>query len=180
MSAQVTLSKVGSIAVIEVNNPPVNALGHAVRKGLWDSIEAAEADETVKAIVVIGAGRTFPAGADINEFGTVMREPYLPDVIDRIEECKKPVVAALHGTALGGGFEVALGSHYRIAPADARIGLPEVNLGLLPGAGGTQRMPRLCGAKITLDVMLSGKPISAAKAYAMVLIDSLAEGDLRL
>ena len=180
MSAQVTLSKIRSIAVIEVNNPPVNALGHAVRKGLWDSIEAAEADDTVKAIVLIGAGRTFPAGADINEFGTAMQEPYLPDVIDRIEDCKKPVVAALHGTALGGGFEVALGSHYRIAPADARIGLPEVNLGLLPGAGGTQRMPRLCGAKLTLDVMLSGKPISAAKAHAAGLIDRLAEGDLRL
>ena len=180
MSAQVTLSKIRSIAVIEINNPPVNALGHAVRKGLWDSIEAAEADETVKAIVLIGAGRTFPAGADINEFGTAMQEPYLPDVIDRIEDCKKPVVAALHGTALGGGFEVALGSHYRIAPADARIGLPEVNLGLLPGAGGTQRMPRLCGAKLTLDVMLSGKPISAAKAHAAGLIDRLAEGDLRL
>jgi 3-hydroxyacyl-CoA dehydrogenase len=130
--------------------------------------------------VLIGAGRTFPAGADINEFGTAMQEPYLPDVIDRIEDCKKPVVAALHGTALGGGFEVALGSHYRIAPADARIGLPEVNLGLLPGAGGTQRMPRLCGAKLTLDVMLSGKPISAAKAHAAGLIDRLAEGDLRL
>ena len=180
MSAQVTLSKIRSIAVIEVNNPPVNALGHAVRKGLWDSIEVAEADDTVKAIVLIGAGRTFPAGADINEFGTAMQEPYLPDVIDRIEDCKKPVVAALHGTALGGGFEVALGSHYRIAPADARIGLPEVNLGLLPGAGGTQRMPRLCGAKLTLDVMLSGKPISAAKAHAAGLIDRLAEGDLRL
>ena len=180
MSAQVTLSKIRSIAVIEVNNPPVNALGHAVRKGLWDSIEVAEADDTVKAIVLIGAGRTFPAGADINEFGTVMQEPYLPDVIDRIEDCKKPVVAALHGTALGGGFEVALGSHYRIAPADARIGLPEVNLGLLPGAGGTQRMPRLCGAKLTLDVMLSGKPISAAKAHAAGLIDRLAEGDLGL
>ena len=94
-------------------------------------------------------------------------------LIDRIEDCKKPVVAALHGTALGGGFEVALGSHYRIAPADARIGLPEVNLGLLPGAGGTQRMPRLCGAKLTLDVMLSGKPISAAKAHAAGLIDRL-------
>ena len=180
MSAQVTLSKIRSIAVIEVNNPPVNALGQAVRKGLWDSIEAAEADDTVKAIVLIGAGRTFPAGADINDFGTAMQEPYLPDVIDRIEDCKKPVVAALHGTALGGGFEVALGSHYRIAPADARIGLPEVNLGLLPGAGGTQRMPRLCGAKLTLDVMLSGKPISAAKAHAAGLIDRLAEGDLRL
>ncbi|MDE0761625.1 MAG: enoyl-CoA hydratase/isomerase family protein, partial [Planktomarina sp.] len=180
MSAQVTLSKVRSIAVIEVNNPPVNALGHAVRKGLWDSIEAAEADNTVKAIVVIGAGRTFPAGADIKEFGTVMQKPHLPEVIDRIENCKKPVVAALHGTALGGGFEVALGSHYRIASADARIGLPEVNLGLLPGAGGTQRMPRLCGAKLALDVMLSGKPIAATKAHTAGLIDRLTEDDLRV
>ena len=180
MSAQVTLSKVRSIAVIEVNNPPVNALGHAVRKGLWDSIEAAEEDNTVKAIVIIGAGRTFPAGADIKEFGTAMQQPHLPEVIDRIENCKKPVVAALHGTALGGGFEVALGSHYRIASADARIGLPEVNLGLLPGAGGTQRMPRLCGAKLALDVMLSGKPIAATKAHTAGLIDRLTEDDLRV
>ena len=179
MSAQVILSKVGSIAVIEVSNPPVNALGHAVRKGLWDNIDAAEADSSVLAIVIIGAGRTFPAGADINEFGTAMQKPLLPEVIDHIEDCSKPVVAALHGTALGGGFEIALGSHYRIASSDARIGLPEINLGLLPGAGGTQRMPRVCGASLTLELALGGKPVAAAKAHAAGLIDQLTDGDLR-
>ena len=179
MSTQVILSKVGSIAVIEVSNPPVNALGHAVRKGLWDKIDAAEADSSILAIVIMGAGRTFPAGADINEFGTAMQKPLLPEVIDHIEDCSKPVVAALHGTALGGGFEIALGSHYRIASSDARIGLPEINLGLLPGAGGTQRMPRICGADLTLEIALSGKPITATKGHAAGLIDRLTDGDLR-
>ena len=164
MFDQVTRTKEQNIAVIEINNPPVNALGYAVRKGILDCLKVAEADDAVTAIVIIGSGRTFPAGADITEFGTVMKEPHLPEVIDHIESCSKPVVAALHGTALGGGFEIALGSHYRIADANARVGLPEVHLGLLPGAGGTQRLPRLCGAAFALDVMLKGTPISAKAA----------------
>ena len=178
MSDPVTLSKSGTIAIVEINNPPVNALGQAVREGLLDAVRQAEADPEVTAVVIIGAGRTFPAGADIKEFGPPMREPHLPEVIDRIESSIKPVVAALHGTALGGGFEIALGSHYRIALSDARVGLPEVHLGLIPGAGGTQRLPRLCGAKMALDIMFKGTPISAKVAHAAGLIDHLVEADL--
>ena len=178
MSDPVTLSKSGTIAIVEINNPPVNALGQAVREGLLDAVRQAEADPEVTAIVIIGAGRTFPAGADIKEFGRPMREPHLPEVIDRIESSIKPVVAALHGTALGGGFEIALGSHYRIALSDARVGLPEVHLGLIPGAGGTQRLPRLCGAEMALDIMFKGTPISAKVAHAAGLIDHLVEADL--
>lgn len=175
----VTRTNEQNIAVIEINNPPVNALGYAVRKGILGCLKAAESDDAVAAIVIIGSGRTFPAGADITEFGTVMKEPHLPEVIDHIESCSKPVVAALHGTALGGGFEIALGSHYRIADANARVGLPEVHLGLLPGAGGTQRLPRLCGAAFALDVMLKGTPISAEAAKDIGLIDRITKDDLR-
>ena len=121
MTQPVTLSTAGSIAVIEINNPPVNALSQAVRQGLLDAVVQADADAAVTAIVILGAGRSFPAGADIKEFGQPMQDPHLPDVIDRIESCSKPVVAALHGTALGGGFEIALGSHYRIAVPSARV-----------------------------------------------------------
>ena len=178
MSDLVTLSKSRTVAIVEINNPPVNALGQAVRKGLLDAVKQAEADPEVTAIVIIGAGRTFPAGADIKEFGRPMEDPHLPDVIDQIESCTKPVVAALHGTALGGGFEVALGSHYRIALSDARVGLPEIHLGLIPGAGGTQRVPRLCGAKMALDIMFKGTTISAQTAHAAGLIDRFVEADL--
>ena len=178
MSESVTLSKSGTIAVVEINNPPVNALGHAVRKGLLDKVKKAEADTEVTAIVIIGAGRTFPAGADIKEFGVSMQDPHLPNVIDHIESSTKPVIAALHGTALGGGFEIALGSHYRIALSDARVGLPEIHLGLIPGAGGTQRLPRLCGAHMALDIMLKGTPISAQAAHTAGLIDRLVEENL--
>ena len=178
MSDLVTLSKSRTVAIIEINNPPVNALGQAVRKCLLDAVKQAEADPEVTAIVIIGAGRTFPAGADIKEFGRPMEDPHLPDVIDQIESCTKPVVAALHGTALGGGFEVALGSHYRIALSDARVGLPEIHLGLIPGAGGTQRVPRLCGAEMALDIMFKGTTISAQTAHAAGLIDRFVEADL--
>ena len=178
MSDLVTLSKSRTVAIVEINNPPVNALGQAVRKGLLDAVKQAEADPEVTAIVIIGAGRTFPAGADIKEFGRPMEDPHLPDVIDQIESCTKPVVAALHGTALGGGFEVALGSHYRIALSDARVGLPEIHLGLIPGAGGTQRLPRLCGAEMALDIMFKGTTISAQTAHAAGLIDRFVEADL--
>ena len=179
MTPPVTCSTAGSIAVIEINNPPVNALSQAVRQGLRDAVVQADADAAITAIVIIGAGRSFPAGADIKEFGQPMQDPHLPDVIDRIESCSKPVVAALHGTALGGGFEIALGSHYRIAAPSAQVGLPEIHLGLIPGAGGTQRLPRLCGAAMALDIMFKGTPIGATQALSAGLIDRLAEGDLR-
>lgn len=140
-AAVVTTAKHGDILLVTIDNPPVNALSTQVRAGLESAIEAGQADASVAAIVLVGAGRTFIAGADIREFGQIPRAPFLPDVCNRIEACSKLVIAALHGTALGGGLEVALAAHYRVALASAKVGLPEVNLGLLPGAGGTQRTP---------------------------------------
>ena len=173
----VSLARHGAVSVITIDNPPVNALSQAVRQGLAACIEEADADDDCAAIVVICAGRTFIAGADIKEFGKPPLEPYLPDVVNRIEASSKPVVAAIHGTALGGGFETAMGCHYRIALASAAVGLPEVNLGLLPGASGTQRLPRLVGAEKAMDIMLSGKPVRAPAAEASGAIDRVADGD---
>ena len=174
------LSIEGEVAVVTINSPPVNALSQAVREGLKRGVEAAEADGAVKAIVVICAGRTFIAGADISEFGKPPARPYLPEVLDAIENASKPVIAALHGTALGGGFEVALTAHYRIAVPSAKCGLPEIKLGLIPGAGGTQRLPRLIGVEKALGVILSGAPFGAREAKEWGVIDELAEeGKLR-
>ena len=167
----------GAVTVITVDNPPVNVLSQAVRAGILAGVDAAENDEGCQAIVIHCAGRTFIAGADIKEFGKPPLEPYLPDLITRIEACEKPVVAAIHGTALGGGFELAMGCHYRIAAESASVGLPEVNLGLLPGASGTQRLPRLIGAERAMDMMLSGAPIKAAKAAELGAIDRVDGGD---
>ena len=153
----VSLEMIGAVAVVRVNNPPVNALSQGVRQGLHDAITKAVDDSECHAIVIACDGRTFIAGADIKEFGKPPQPPSLPDVVSHIEAATKPVIAALHGTALGGGFEVALACHYRIALETAAVGLPEVNLGLLPGASGTQRLPRLIGAKTALEIMLSGK-----------------------
>lgn len=175
----VQLEVADNIAFVIIDNPPVNALGLDVRKGIAGGIKAAAANADVAAIVIIGQGRTFPAGADIREFGKPAQPPFLPDVCQQIEDCEKPVIAALHGTALGGGLEIALAAHYRIADLGAKIGLPEVNLGLLPGAGATQRMPRISGAAPALDLMLSGKPITAAKAQKIGVIDEVVSGDLR-
>lgn len=177
MSQAVAYSVEDGIAVLAVQNPPVNALGIDVRLGLASGIEKAGADAHVTAVLIYGEGRTFPAGADIREFGKPPKLPNLPEVVDQIEACPKPVVAALHGTALGGGLEVALGAHYRIAAPTARIGLPEVNLGILPGAGGTQRMPRIAGAGPTLEIALSGKPMSAKAGLACGVLDVIAETD---
>ncbi len=163
--------------IIRVNNPPVNALSRALRAGIQDAIRTAQSDNS-KAIIILCEGRTFIAGADITEFGKPPMSPSLPDVVEEIEQSTKPVIAALHGTALGGGLEVALGSHYRVALASAKVGLPEVKLGLLPGAGGTQRTPRLTGVKAALDLMTSGNPIGASKAQAINLVDEIVEGDL--
>ncbi len=165
----------GDVATVTINSPPVNALSQLVRDGLKRGVEAAEADPAVKAIVIICAGRTFIAGADISEFGKPPAAPHLPDVLDTIENASKPVVAALHGTALGGGFEVALTAHYRIAVPSAKCGLPEIKLGLIPGAGGTQRLPRLIGVEKALDVILSGTPFGAREAKEWGVVDELAE-----
>ncbi|MGA6097848.1 3-hydroxyacyl-CoA dehydrogenase NAD-binding domain-containing protein [Stutzerimonas marianensis] len=178
MSDVVRLERRGAIALITVNNPPVNALGHAVRAGLQAAFQAAEADPEVTAVVLVCEGTTFMAGADIKEFGKPPQAPSLPEVIEVIEGSRKPSVAVIHGTALGGGLEVALGCHYRIARPDAKVGLPEVKLGLLPGAGGTQRLPRLAGVEKALDMIISGQPIGAAEALEHHIVDELFEGDL--
>jgi 3-hydroxyacyl-CoA dehydrogenase len=171
-----TLTRDGDIAVITLNSPPVNALSGNVRQGLYDGFKAAGASDA-KAIVLICEGRTFIAGADISEFGAAAGTPTasLFDVQDMMENSPVPVVAAIHGTALGGGLEVALCAHYRVALASARLGLPEVALGLLPGAGGTQRLPRVVGVETALEMMTSGRHVPAPEAAKLGLVDELAE-----
>lgn len=169
---------VNEVGVVTVNNPPVNALSHAVRSGIQTAVQAAQADSS-KAILIICAGRTFIAGADISEFGKPPLEPYLPDLINEIEGSNKLVVAAIHGTALGGGFEVALGCHYRVALDSAKVGLPEIKLGLFPGAGGTQRIPRLAGVAAAIELIGSGAPLPAAQAAEIGLVDKVVAGDLQ-
>jgi 3-hydroxyacyl-CoA dehydrogenase len=171
MSEVVEYQVEGPIAIVRVNNPPVSALSQAVRQGILAHIEIADADDTIKVIVLTASGRTFIAGADIREFGKPTQPPGLGAVVDRIEQCSKPVVAVLHGTTLGGGLEISLGAHYRIALPGARWGFPEVAIGLIPGAGGTQRLPRLTGVKIALDIMTSGKQLSAERALECGVID---------
>jgi 3-hydroxyacyl-CoA dehydrogenase len=176
----ISTRKHGDVLIVTSNNPPVNSLGHAVRDGLARAIGEADGDESVKAVVIICQGQTFFAGADITEFGTPksFEFPALPQVVDIIENCTKPVVAAVHGTALGGGLEVALSCHYRVAVPSAKFGVPEVKLGLLPGAGGTQRLPRVAGVDKALEMTTSGNPIGAADAAAVGLVDRIIEGDL--
>ncbi|MEN3746971.1 3-hydroxyacyl-CoA dehydrogenase NAD-binding domain-containing protein [Sphingomonas sp. HF-S3] len=176
MTSPITTSRQGDVLIITSDNPPVNALGAAVRQGLQAGIEEAAGDD-IKAVVITCAGKTFFAGADITEFGKPMQEPSLPVLIDAIEALDKPVVAAVHGTALGGGCEVALGCHYRIAVPSAKFGLPEVKLGLLPGAGGTQRLPRVAGVELALEMAAKGDPIPASKAKDAGLVDRLAGED---
>ncbi|HRK25302.1 MAG TPA: 3-hydroxyacyl-CoA dehydrogenase NAD-binding domain-containing protein, partial [Beijerinckiaceae bacterium] len=175
----VALVSDGGIAVIEIDNPPVNATSQAVRAGLLAAVEAAEADATIHAVVIAAAGRTFVAGGDIAEFGKTPQLPHLPDVMNRIETLAKPVVVAWHGTALGGGCEIGLAAHARVMAADASLGLPEVKLGLCPGAGGTQRLPRLVGIAKAIDIIGSGRMVGAAEAAALGLTDMLADGDVR-
>ncbi len=176
MSSEVSMSVQGAVAIITIDNPPVNALSQSVRQGLCDQMDAAEADDAVKAIVIVGKGRAFIAGADITEFGKPPMDPQLPDVCDRIEASPKPVIAAMHGVTLGGGLEVAMAAHYRVAVPSAKLGLPEVNLGLIPGAGGTQRLPRLVGAEKAIEIITSGRPISAGDANALGLVGEVREG----
>ena len=178
MKNVISYQTIEKTAVITFNNPPVNALGHAVRSGVIENLKIASEDPTIKAVVLIGGGRTFPAGADITEFGGPLLEPGLPEVVNYIENQKLPVIAAIHGTALGGGLEIALGAHFRIALNSAKIGLPEVHLGLLPGAGGTQRVPRIAGAKASIELMTSGTPISASRGNKIGIIDRLTDRDL--
>ncbi len=177
MSSPVSYQLEGNIGVITVDNPPVNALSQPVRQGLLDAVTAAQTDAS-DALVLLCAGRTFIAGADITEFGKPLKSPWLPELLAAIEASGKLVIAAIHGTALGGGFETALSAHYRCALATAKIGLPEVKLGLLPGAGGTQRTPRLAGVQAALELITSGTPIAAEEGRAIGLIDRIVEGDL--
>jgi len=180
INAVTDLSVEGDIGVVTLNSPPVNALSAVVREGLKGAFEGAIADPAVKAIVLICDGKTFIAGADITEFGKAMTGPNLQDVQAIIENSPKPVVAAIHGTALGGGLEVALVANYRVAVPSAKAGLPEVNIGLLPGAGGTQRLPRIVGVEKALEMVTSGQHVPAKAALAMGLFDELVEeGNLR-
>ncbi len=177
MTSPIRTERHDDVLVIISNNPPVNALGAAVRQGLEAAIKEGVADASITAMVIRCDGRTFFAGADITEFGKPMVEPGLPTVVDMIEASSKPVVAAIHGTALGGGCEVTLGCHYRVAVPSAKIGTPEVKLGLLPGAGGTQRIPRIAGVKLALEMTAKGDPISAKKALDAGLIDKIVGED---
>ena len=175
----VTTARHDDILVITVNNPPVNALSWHVRQGLKDGVAEALGDDSIKAAVLICDGSTFIAGADITEFTQAPKEPALGATLDAMEAATKPIIAAIHGTALGGGLETALCCHYRIAVPSAKLGVPEVKLGLLPGAGGTQRLPRLIGVAAAAQMCSSGEPVPAAKAMEMGLVDALAtEGNL--
>jgi 3-hydroxyacyl-CoA dehydrogenase len=183
MNPLVKYAVIDGVAVITIDNPPVNALSPGVPEGMEGAIARANGDAAVKAIVVIGAGRTFIAGADIKEleaaaWGQPAKLPALHGLLARIEDCAKPVVMALHGTALGGGLEVAMAGHYRIAARDGVLGQPEVNLGIIPGAEGTQRLPRLVGVEKAIEMFVTGKPIAAADALAVGLVDAVADGNL--
>ncbi len=178
MPGLVEVRRDNDIAVIVIDNPPVNALSNAVRIALIDALTQTRDDEAIKAVVLACAGRTFIAGADIAEFGKPAKLPGTGDVIARLDAMPKPVVAALHGTTLGGGLEVALGCHFRVATPGSRFGLPEIKLGLIPGAGGTQRLPRLIGMEKALPMILSGDPISANAALEVGLVDAIVDGDV--
>jgi 3-hydroxyacyl-CoA dehydrogenase len=177
MSGLVELRRDGDIAVIVVDNPPVNALKHEVRLGLRDCFARANDDQDVAGVVLTCAARTFIAGADITEFDKPPQSPHLSELNAQIEAMQKPVVAAIFGTALGGGLEITLACHFRIAAASARRGLPEIKLGLFPGAGGTQRLPRLVGMEKAMAMILSGDPIGAREALALGLVDEIFEGE---
>lgn len=179
-SAQpVTLGVERDVAVIEIDNPPINASTAEVRAGLLDAIRAVATDRVTRAAVLIGHGYTFISGSDLQEFGGPLPAPLLPDVIAAIEECPKPVVAALSGYALGGGFELALACDGRVALVDAVVGLPEVSLGMIPGAGGTQRLPRLVGTAAAIDIICSGRRLTAAEAHRLGIIDHVVDAELR-
>ena len=178
MTSPVTVTVQNGIALVTIDNPPVNATSQAVRRGILDAVRTVDADSSVEAAVLTCAGRTFVAGADIREFGKPPEEPHLPDVFLAIEASRVAWIAAIHGTALGGGLELALACHGRIAAPGAKLGLPEVTLGLVPGAGGTVRLPRLVAMQDAIDMVTTGKPVAAAKALETGLIDRIANGNL--
>src|SRR6185295_2402579 len=183
MTQPVTLATRDGIAVITIDNPPVNALSPGVPEGILVALDTAERDSSVRAVVVVGGGRTFIAGADIKELEEAARNPAsggpdLHPLLARIEDCSKPVIMAIHGIALGGGLEIAMAGHYRVALADASLGAPEVNLGIIPGAEGTQRLPRLVGMAAAVEMCVSGKPIKAPDALRLGLIDKVMDGEL--
>jgi len=175
----VTFDELGPVGLIAIDNPPVNAISHSVRLKLVDAITRAEKNPSIKALLIMASGELFSAGADITEFGRPKAAPSLQQLQTRIESSPTPVVAAMQGLALGGGLELAMACHYRLAHKNAKIGLPEITLGIIPGAGGTQRLPRLMGARAALDMILSGTPVPASEAKAKGLVDEVAEGDLR-
>src|SRR5262245_21727348 len=182
MSELVSLTRDGEIAIITINNPPVNALSPGVPEGIGEAIAKATQDDAVKGVVLIGGGRTFIAGADIKEFGKVTsgekgRGSLLP-LLQTIEDCPKPTVAAIHGTAFGGGLEVAMAFHYRVAVQSAHVGQPEVKLGIIPGAAGTQRLPRLAGVAKAVEMCAFGEPVKASDALKSGIVDRITEGDL--
>jgi 3-hydroxyacyl-CoA dehydrogenase len=179
----VQVSRDGEIAIITINNPPVNALSPGVPEGIAEAIESITQDSQVKAAVLMGAGKTFVAGADIKEFGKITpgqaRGAGLVQLLLKIEDCRKPIVAAIHGTAFGGGLELAMAAHYRVANRTAQVGQPEVNLGIIPGAGGTQRLPRLAGVAKGVEMCAEGTPVKAEEAWRRGILDQLIEGELR-
>src|SRR5438270_5471736 len=183
MSDLVQLSKDNDIAIITINNPPVHALTPGVLEGIPELIEQIDTNATVKAAVLIEAGKTFVAGADIKEFGKMTSGktrggvPFVP-LLGRIEDCSKPVVMAIHGTAFGGGLELAMAGHYRVASPDAQVGQAEVKLGIIPGAAGTQRLPRLAGVAKAVEMCAEGNPVKVQEALALGIVDRLIEGDL--
>jgi 3-hydroxyacyl-CoA dehydrogenase len=176
--ATVSFTIQGEIALATLENPPVNALSHGVRVGLKSALERAAADPALAALVILGAGKNFSAGADVREFGQPFRPPELGEVIELAESLTKPVIAALHGSALGGGLELALACHFRVALEGTRLGLPEVKLGIIPGGGGTQRLPRLIGARAALSVIAEAKDLDAGEAQRLGLVDLCVAGDL--
>ncbi|WP_296424004.1 enoyl-CoA hydratase-related protein [Yoonia sp.] len=180
MAKGATFRIVNDVGLVHLDAPPVNALGAALCARLWDIFQRVAQDKDIKAVVILAAGRMFSAGADIKELGKSQQAPALSDLCDLIEACKVPVVAAMQGAALGGGAELAMAAHYRIALPQAVIGLPEVTLGLVPGAGGTQRLPRLVGAKNALAMIIGGRAVAAMRAREMGLIDRVVADDLPL
>src|SRR5690606_14083255 len=179
MNPSTRIERDGDVALIYINNPPVNAGSLAVRQGLLAAINEVAGDPTLIGAVLIGDGRMFIAGSDLNEFGKPLEDPQLPVVIEAIEHCAKPIIAALHGAALGGGFELALGCDARIAVEKTVVGLPEVTLGMIPGAGGTQRLPRLTGIPKAIELICSGARIKAPEALDLGIIDAVVDSDLR-